>query len=616
MNNIQTLSTTTINQIAAGEVIERPVHLVKELIENSIDAHATEIEVHIKDGGRSVSVTDNGCGIKKDQLQLALSRHATSKIKSIEDIWSHKLLGFRGEALSSIGSISSLKLSSKTEDQKESYSVQCEFGQMSEPILSGSRQGTKIELKELFKNVPARLKFLKSENAENLQIKKIFRDLSLVHYNVSFKLRVNNELVFLWTKQSSLEKRVKDILSPVNLYFVENQLGSIQTQVFFSSPDKTVKTRKDISIFVQNRPVKDFTIQKSILDSYKTFLMHGEYPIVLAFIKCHPQEIDINIHPTKSEVKFQNSSNVYRAVYGGLKSGLEKSPWLSDILSQRQPMTPSLEANKNNSIHYSLKPSSEAHTNSTINHVKINQKEGFFTNNFLGKNDKKKTVKDKNFLLNKSDFAQIQYKKESFVKASDINYTSDEGFSSLDLVGQSHLTYLVTQSAESIIFIDQHAAHERVLFEKLLQSFKSGQYENQEKLIPFKKKCEVINEIKKYEKHFSKWGLNLEFTKESVRVVSHPHFLNETAIDKALDIFFHDIEQGGGSRAIDEIFYSMFAKLACHSAIRAGDVLSLEQMKNLLKEMDEYKSSFCPHGRPVFVKYPIARLEKDFGRVV
>ncbi|MGZ5280092.1 MAG: DNA mismatch repair endonuclease MutL, partial [Pseudobdellovibrionaceae bacterium] len=326
-NSIQILSNDVIDQIAAGEVVERPAHLVKELVENSLDAGATKISVEFAMGGRYTKITDDGSGIDSKELARALDRHATSKIQLSEDLWRLKSFGFRGEALASIASVSKLTLISKTSGQETAARVISEFGKVGSVDAIGGSFGTSITTENLFENVPARLKFMKSAAAESSRIKITLKALALSHPSVEFRITQDGELVSFWPGCESRLERAKQILG-VNLFEGQAERGNVRAYAVFADPKTVQKTAKDIWFFAQNRWIQDRSLQAAVMEAYRHLLMHGEYPIAAVWVETNPEDIDVNIHPTKSQVKFADPSLAFRAVQASIRDNLEKAPWI------------------------------------------------------------------------------------------------------------------------------------------------------------------------------------------------------------------------------------------------------------------------------------------------
>ena len=586
--SIHALSKDTINQIAAGEVVERPSQIIKELVENAIDAQAQNIEVEFDEGGRFIKVRDDGLGIPKDQMSLALSRHATSKIQGFDDLWKLKTYGFRGEALASISSVSDLTLISKTEQAPTSYKLQLCFGSEKELEPTGGSRGTTVIVQSLFENTPARFKFLKSSASESVAIKQTLKAMALSHTSISFRILSKGKLLFYWPAQDSLKKRAQQILGLQDLYFLQEKQGKYTISAVVAAPHNTLKTRRSSWVFVMDRWVECRVIQAAFMSAYRGLLMHGEYPIAVIKLEGPSDEIDVNVHPTKSQIRFQNNSLIFKLVESSIRKILEEAPWTQKIGAK------SKEKEENLSFH-------QAHFQQT----QFPKKETFFS---------------------KESLSQLAWKPpegEGFSKeaaSSPATFQERKPWSSLQILAQAHLTYLVCQSNEAIFFIDQHAAHERVIYETLFQSFKSGNRDIQKQLVPVSLNLEddEVEALLSLRPNLEKFGVQLEQLGPSVlAVTSAPVFLKEKSLQEGLLLLARKFIETRDCFAFENVMSNIFATMACHSAIRAGQSLSQEQMKELLHQMDQFPlSSFCPHGRPVFVEYSISQLERDFCRKV
>ncbi len=597
MEKIKVLDPSTIDQIAAGEVVERPAHMVKELIENSLDAGADSIEVEYSSGGRFVRVKDNGRGISKDEIPLALQRFATSKITESSDLWKLSSFGFRGEALASISAVSDLSLRSKTDSQDMAYELSCRFGDFDKNAKpSGVSEGTEISVSNLFENVPARLKFLKSDGAEGSQIKKIVRLQAAIHPGVSFQLKQSGKLVFHFEKSDSALKRVEEIFEVSPMYEVSGEYEKFEANVYFSSPEKTTRTSQSIWIFVQGRAVQDRGLQAAVMDAYRSLLMHGEFPNVIVDLKCDPEEVDVNIHPTKSQVKFRDRTHAFRAVNRTLRSALESAPWVENVTG-RGTGSPNL-----NDTTIRMRPS-----------VEVNEE--LSAPEFTQTSFKKKAVYAPETV---SDLASQVFKPSIHESLDDLRV--EPSWSKLDVIGQVNLTYIVTQSRKSMVLLDQHAAHERVAYERLMKAFRGGDIEVQNHLIPLTIDLspEYAEALLSQKDEILKLGIALEaIGPDSVAINSAPALIREKGLMQGLSKMAEEIFEKGDSFAVEKSMSDVCATLACHSVVRAGQSLSLEEMKSLMVQMDEFPlSSFCPHGRPVFVELPFDKLDRDFGRIV
>ncbi len=611
---IRELRSDVVDQIAAGEVVERPAHLVKELIENSIDAGSGEIEIEFENGGRSVRVTDNGAGIRPGDLANALARHATSKIEAADDLWKLQSFGFRGEALASIGAVSRLELISRPHAEPTAHRVGSEFGKVESVTPSAGNLGTTITVNELFENVPARLKFMKSESAEGSQIRSVVKASAMSHPEIGFRLRSKGKSEFMYRAGETFAARTQSVLG-LPLHTTTGEFEGIKVELAFSGPQDVIGNSKGLWFFVQNRWVQDRSLQAAVLEAYRGLLMHGEYPYVVAKLFVPDGEVDVNIHPTKSAVKFREPSRAFRAVSRTLRQALELAPWLggsgpnvtrgsaqaSPVTAMRpEPMklsdfTRTYEAPK-------LEEFTPSPTVSAVQHYRFDSSE--------------------------LDLIQLKKKEmpEALLKPEIVSETArkNDFWSRLQVLGQAAQTYIICQDGDRLVFVDQHAAHERVAFERLMRAWKqkgeSGTIETQSFLFPHlvDLEPELVEALLTQVEDLKYIGLHLEaMGPRTVSVTSMPTILKEAVIEKSLRELAQASLERGGSFVFEEKVGDVFARMACHSVVRAGQTLSLEEMRQLLLQMDEFPlSSFCPHGRPVSVEYPFAKLERDFGRLV
>jgi len=597
MGLIKPLSQETISQIAAGEVVERPSHMIKELVENAIDAGATEIEIDFDQGGRFVKVKDNGVGIAKAEMPLALNRHTTSKIQQLDDLWKLKTYGFRGEALASIASVSDLTLISGIKGEKTPYRLRQVFGRKTTHEPVGGTNGTTVIIRSLFENTPARFKFLKSEGSENSAIKNTLKALALCQIKINFRILQKNKLLFYWPAQKNLLDRTQQILNIKDLYWTEQQKGVYKVQTVVAAPHNTVKSKRTNWFFVSERWVESRVIQAALMSAYRGLLMHGEYPLAVIKLDSPGDETDVNVHPSKSQIRFKDSSFVFKFVESTIRKLLEQAPWTKKIVG-----------NSNLAKEQNLK-----FKNPQFQKTQFPLKQKEYSKNILStlawsEPPHHEIKKD----FDPKTYKTIQPEKENSLPA-------DSSWSSLQVLAQAHLTYIICQSDKALIFIDQHASHERILYEKLLKSWKTGEHEVQSQLIPFPLDLEEgqMEALLGLKQELIKLGVELEpLGPNSLAVSAAPLILKEKALQEALLFLARQRIETGDSFAFEKVVSDLCATLACHSAIRAGKSLNTEQMKELLVQMDEFPlSSFCPHGRPVFVDYPISRLEKNFGRI-
>ena len=619
--NIQQLSPEVINQIAAGEVVERPANMVKELMENSLDAGASKIEVHFSEGGRFVQIKDNGCGIKDDELNLALSPHSTSKISSVKDIWAIQSYGFRGEALASIAEVSDLTLVSKPKHQDRAARLKSVFGKKTKVEITGSEVGTTVIIKNLFQNTPARLKFLKSESSETTVIKNTIKAMALSHPSVEFRILHKNRLLFYWPGAENLQKRAEEVLSLKDTFYTKTRYYDINVEAVLCAPNETAVNRRQMWFFVNNRWVEDNTLYAAVMSAYRGLLMHKEYPVVVLNLSCRSGNLDVNVHPAKSKVRFKNSSEIFKAVQHSLRAVLEKAPWIKSKknninvqrIKEKELMFPNKEFQQTQFHKKNFLASQDSEKSNTQKHFfpsvsKEGEEEEVSFSDSVSPSIKNEDIKEAVVLEEKAILL-----KENEIKEGQKNY-----WSSLHILSQAHLTYILAQTREAIVFIDQHAAHERVLYERLMLSWNRGKGEIQNRLIPLVLDLDesLVKALLSVQKELLKIGVEIELSgPDGIVICSAPAILKDIALQKSLIQLGEEIKNLGGSFAIESNISDLCATMACHSAIRAGQSLSYKEMANLLIQMDEFPlSSFCPHGRPVFVEYPLSRLEKDLGR--
>lgn len=660
---IRSLSSEVVDQIAAGEVVERPAHMVKELVENSLDAGASMVEVEFEQGGRRVRVTDDGGGIDESELSLALARHATSKISTAADLWKLTSFGFRGEALASISAVSRLTLTSRQEGCSSAGRVKSEFGRVSKVEQAGGNQGTTVLIEELFANVPARLKFLKSETAEGAQIKNTLKALALTHPNTEFRLKSAGKTLQVWPKSKGFRERVEQVLDVRPMFESRAEFGGMRVHAVFASPHQVAGNARQIWLFVQDRWVQDRGLQAAVLDAYRGLLMHGEYPIAVIKVEVPTDEVDVNIHPTKSAVKFRDTQLAFRAVHRCLRTGLEQAPWLERASSA----SPSGRADS--AVHSSVRAPNAGYQSSS--NSSSNSDRGTASVS-VGDSCSSGLSEPQPLSFQEPELARTQYQKrapyaeaaagrppvtfdvlraaataapaymgstsEAVTETSATENTANVDFvrspsstvlsetrqaasfwSRLQVLGQAHLTYILAEDDRTLYLVDQHAAHERVAYERLMRAWRQGEVERQELLLPLTLDldAEVVEALVTQAPELARIGIEAEaMGPDAVAVRAIPAGIRESVIASSLAELGREIVEKGGGFAIERKIGDLCATMACHSVVRAGQALSHEQMTSLLAQMDEFPlSSFCPHGRPVSVEYPFHKLERDFGRI-
>lgn len=632
---IEILPSEVVDQIAAGEVVERPSHMVKELVENSLDAGATEITVDFAQGGRFVKVADNGLGMSAQDLPKAFLRFATSKIKASEDLWSLMSFGFRGEALASISSVSKVTIFSSQDPSGSGYRITSTFGSLSslEPV-SRSR-GSTVIVEELFQNVPARLKFMKGDAAESGQIKQILKALGLANPHVEFRVLQEGKLIFYWPATESQKDRVETVLDIKPLYEGTAIRGRVKARAYFSDPHQVCRVSKSLWFFAQNRYVQDRSLQAAVMEAYRNLLMTGEYPYAVCFLETDPSDIDVNIHPTKSQVKFVNAQEAFRAVQGAIRGVLEQAPWLNqspetsigvnyqDQTIPREIQAPPVNLEFVDEAFKTTQFRTKNETSSSFDHHQSSAPNPMLT---LSKLETLGALRDFSFL--EKDTAKIETldsSKSQSSKPGDVTLVPSTSktplirhWSLLQVIGQAGLTYIVCQSEKGLVLIDQHAAHERVAFERLMKAWKGGGIEVQNFLFPLSVDLneEKMEALRLRLGEFAKLGIELEeLGPTTLGIKSAPAMIKDRVLVEEIERFAVEMMEWGDSDIMEKAISEICARMACHSVLRAGQSLSVPEMMRLLEEMDEHPlSSFCPHGRPVSVTYSWPELEKDFGR--
>lgn len=601
---IQVLAPEVVGQIAAGEVLDRPANLVKELVENSLDAGASEVEVEFNQAGRDVCVRDNGCGIAREDLGLALLPHATSKITRSDDLYHLHSFGFRGEALASVAAVSHISLTSRAKGEEQGYRLQSEHGIMSPVAPISCRTGCEVRVRELFANVPARLKFLKSEAAEHGQIKNTLKAMALAHPEVGWSVRSKDVLVYHWPKAESWLERARAVLENDALYWGEARLEGVHAEVLVGSPLDAAQVNRNMWFFAQGRWIQDRSLTAAVMESYRNLLMHGEYPCAVVRLTMEPEDIDVNVHPTKSQVKFRDSQTVFRAVSRAIRSVLETAPWL-------QKEVPASVSASSSKPPVELEP---VHVQTSL----LSADPGLTRTQYNTKSFPLQEVRD---VMTEFRAATPQFTTQSSVQTAPQD-SPQAGFRWADMhvVGQIHQTYIVAQSAHEMYLVDQHAAHERVVFERLMHTFQQGKMEVQNLLLPLVLDLPVseLEALLKMQPYLERLGVSLEqMGPESVAIQAIPTLAKDSAVLAAIRKLADDLGSDTGEAAFERMIGDIFASMACHSVVRAGQAMSIAEMQSLLGQMDQYPlSSFCPHGRPVFVKRKFSDIEREFGRIV
>lgn len=621
MNRINLLNEDTSNKIAAGEVVERPSSVVKELIENSIDAGAKNITIEVRGGGQDeIKVSDDGRGIHYDDIEKAFLPHGTSKISKIEDLYSINTFGFRGEALPSIAAVSRINLKSRTKENnfgKEVYIV----GGKTEFIRNvGCNMGTTIEVKDLFFNVPARQKFLKTEQRENSLISNIVNRLALANYDISFKY-YNNDKRSLITFAS---KDVKDAIRAVygktiydNLVSFEKHSDIASVYGYIGNSDISRGSRNNQSIFVNKRYIKSGLITSAVENAFKSFLTINKFPFFVLFLDIYPELIDVNVHPTKSEVKFQDDRDIYKLVFEGVHEAIASSVKASFQYVMDKKDIVDKGVSFNDKTIQNIQIPIDLRDDTPLKHKKFHLP---FEHNKPYENDKLSHFKEDGIDKYSVKFSDEdkEAKKEREEKESIKSDAGEKKISKLNIIGQFNRTYILAQGVDMFYMIDQHAAHEKILFEKFRKQIEERDVICQVLLTP------VVIELKSddyvlYTENiqiFKDSGFLIEtFGENTLSIREAPMLLGKVNVkDFFLEILDNIKDMGSGK--LTEVKYNMIASLACKAAIKANHPLTREEMDALVNELRYINEPFnCPHGRPTIIKISLTDIEKKFKRI-
>lgn len=612
MSKINLLSSKIYNRIAAGEVVERPASVVKELVENSIDAGSSIINISIENGGlSSIIITDNGIGIEKDDLKLAILPHATSKISKISDLDAIETLGFRGEALASIASVSKLTITSKTKMQEIASSIYVEGGIVSDVTDSAGALGTEIKVTNLFYNTPVRAKFLKSERSEENEIAQTVARFVMSNPEISFKFVCDGETI-LQSFGDGLESAficVYGAKTVEECYFVDTEKNGIKIKGYIGKHNFTKSNRTHQTVFLNGRYVQNQTISSAISNAYSAYLMKRQYPFYVLSITLPTDAVDVNVHPNKTDVRFINNQIIYGSIYSVLSKILDGSSEIVSIISPKP--------NDNLINTTEVKKDIEKTSENKVDYVKHNPQEFVFDKifvkeNVVNTNQKQEIVNDDIFKENKLYLEKLEKEKAEKIQQK-IEIEKE-----LSLIGQALNTYLIFEDGESLYLIDQHAAHERILFDKFSQSVEKADVINQPLLIPYILNVNAIEYDFLIDKigALQSIGIDIEeFGTNTFKISQIPVILADINLDK----FFSDVLSDLNSLkslTISSLLMEKLAVKACKSAIKSGDKMTDSEIGSLLKMLKGNLGLKCPHGRPIAVKITRTEIDKWFKRIV
>jgi len=602
-SRIQAMPVQLVNQIAAGEVVERPAAVVKELLENSLDAGATKISIDIEQGGsKLIRITDNGYGIHKDDLVLSLSPHATSKIHNIDDLEKVSSLGFRGEALPSIASVSHLKLTSNRQGNDETWQLTMNNSQASDLVPAPRQSGTTIEVRDLFFNVPARRKFLRTEKTEFSHLDDVVKRISLSRFDVDITLRHNQRVVKALrtaNDRQHQEKRIADILGSAFIeqaMFMDFEHEGLRLWGWVAQPTFS-RSQADMQYFyVNGRVVKDRLVSHAVRQAYTDVLFHGRHPAYVLFFSCDPAMVDVNAHPGKHEVRFRQGRQIHDFLFRAIHKSLAKVA-VNDTQSH-------------NFQHFS----SAAETVSTA--------PGF--SNAASKTPLNGVFQSHQPAQSAMPFAVAEQRRaytEFATQSPDIS-SLDETAQEMPPLGyakaQLHGIYILAENAEGMVLVDMHAAHERITYERLKSAKEGEGIQSQPLLVPItisvsSKEAQLVEDQGDL---FSALGFEVDrVADESIKLRQIPVMLSSSDVETLLRDVLSDILTHGSSSRIQQEQNEILSTMACHGSIRANRKLTIEEMNALLRDMEiTERSGQCNHGRPTWIQLTIAELDKLFMR--
>lgn len=631
--SIRILPSNLINQIAAGEVIERPASAVKELVENALDAGAKRIDVTLKSGGKSlIVVEDNGKGMSKDDLSLAIERHATSKLPS-NDLFNVKFLGFRGEALPSIASVAKMRILTKQKGDENGWEMEIKGGQKSEIYPCQKNFGTKIEVRDLFYATPARLKFLKTDSAEAGACADIISRIALANPDVAFYLYVDEKKkLSLNTSSGNLfDSRLYRASEVMGREFSENSLKvegereGMKLTGLISLPTYNKANTLSQYLFVNNRPVRDKLLLGALKGAYAGVLEVSRYPACVLFLEVDPMFVDVNVHPAKAEVRFYDQQGVRSLIVGSVRKALLEGDKrssgkvdLSVLLDDRIPDTLTGESddklNEKQCQSFDVDVNSGYSSNRKPFPLTFLREERSSSSNYLS------SIQSRSLSSYKSGTSvlpELQH-KYSVRTESTVEYDEDDVGPLGVAKAQFHDTYILSQADDCLYLIDQHAAHERIVLERLKSAMNNGEaLPSQILLIPeivdlsLTQKTALMGEAES----LKRLGLVLEEFGASITVREVPALIKDANIKKLITDIADEIVEWGAATIVEDKINHIAATMACHGSVRAGRRLNIAEMNHLLREMEKTPHcAQCNHGRPTYVKLELSDLEKLFHR--
>ncbi len=618
MPNIAILNQETIDKIAAGEVVERPCSVVKELVENAIDAGSTAITVEIKEGGISfIRITDNGCGIERDQVAVAFYRHSTSKIRSAEDLLTVKSLGFRGEALSSISAVARVELITKTYDELTGTRYVIEGSKELSNEEIGAPDGTTFIVKDLFYNVPARRKFLKTAQTEGSYISDMVEKLALSHPDISFKF-INNNQTKLHTSGNGNRKDIiyhifgREISS--SLLEVKHECEYFKVEGFIGKPVITRGNRNYENYFINGRYVKSNILSRAIEEAYKSFLMQHQYPFTVLYFTFF-SELDVNVHPTKMELRFDNNNEIYVELCDTIYAILSRKEMIPEVPVDSTPAPKKI-------VHEYKEPIPEPFEKRRINEVRAAESRSVYGQSVTS------AAKDYSAIepAVKTPKTSTAYEPAQAVTGTqqtlgdyDKVFLTESAKKQFSIIGQLFKTYWLIEFEDKLYIIDQHAAHEKVLYEKTMARLANKDFTSQRISPPIvmtldARECEMLE---KYRPQIEQFGYEVEhFGGKEYMISAIPDNLFNIDMKDLFIEMLDDFSNATG-RQTPDIITEKVASMSCKAAVKGNDKLTLPEINKLIDELLSLDNPYnCPHGRPTIISMSKYEIEKKFKRIV
>lgn len=631
MGFIKQLPQNVANQISAGEVIERPASIVKELIENSIDAGAENIEIKVEDGGRDlIKVKDDGHGILADDIESAFNRYATSKIEEIDDLYSLYSLGFRGEALASIASVAEIEMISRHQDSDHAVKIKLKGGEILAKKPVGSTIGTEIIVRDLFFNTPARYKYLKTTTTEFSHISKIVSAEAAANSQIGFKLYHDGRQILSTPGNGKLKDTIYAVYGSEiaeNLIPIDIEDRYIKLSGYICRPELTRSSRSHELFFVNGRPIYNNITAKAVETAYDKLIDPNRRPIVFIFIKVNPILVDVNVHPAKREVKFSRSSIIFDVIKKAVRNTLkENDPTTRLKLKQNKKNIKKAKENEDNSIRKQLFKPEEKKSNKQQNYSKKNNYHRKTSTSYNQKNQKNinygnqnenseiKSSKNTNSEQNK-DFKGIIKENENQEYSLE-NVEAEESY--FKFLGQIFNSYLLIETDQGLKIIDQHNAQERILYERFYTEYNKKDKASQSLLLPVKIElsAEEREIIRQYEKEIREIGIDFsDFSNNVILIQEVPVLLKNLSTRNTIEELIAELAEAGKTKSAAEIQNTMLEYLACRSSIKAGQPLSKTESIQLIKDLYKTENPHrCPHSRPVMINISRKEIEKGLGR--